>query len=210
MAFFPFFVDLAEKPGLIIGGGTIALHKLKKLLPYGPSLTVVAPEIGPEIRALPGITCLARPFRGEDLAGPPAFAVAATDDHGLNQQISALCQAKGIPVNVVDQPELCTFVFPALVQRGPLSVGISTSGTSPTAAIWVKEQLQDLIPGCMEDLLDWLHQLRPQLRALLPQERDRAKALGVLFQAGLAQGRPLDRKEALDCLDQAGFSVRSA
>jgi siroheme synthase-like protein len=210
MAFFPFFVDLAGKPGLIVGGGTIALHKIKKLLPYGPSLTVVAPEILPEITSLPNVTCLARAFREEDLDDFPAFVVAGTDDHPLNHRISALCQARSIPVNVVDEPELCTFVFPALVQRGPLSVGISTSGTSPTAAIWVKEQLQDLIPDCMEDLLDWLYQLRPQLRPILPRERDRAKALKVLFQAALLQGRPLDQQEITDCLKEAGFSIRSA
>jgi hypothetical protein len=62
----------------------------------------------------------------------------------------------------------------------------------------------------MEDLLDWLYQLRPQLRPILPRERDRAKALKVLFQAALLQGRPLDPQEITDCLKEAGFSIRSA
>ena len=144
MGYFPFFVDLTGKEGLIVGGGTVALRKVEKLLPYGPHLPVAAPEVLPELDSCPELTLLRRPFAPELLENK-AFVIAATDDAAVNREISALCQERGIPVNVVDDPDQCTFLFPALVKRGDLSVGISTTGASPTAAVWLKQQVEGLI-----------------------------------------------------------------
>ena len=137
MGYFPFFVDLEGQPGLIVGGGTVALRKADKLLPYGPHLTVVSPHILPELERIPGLTLSRREFSPADLDGM-LFAIAATDDRGLNRRIAELCRERHIPVNAVDDREACSFLFPALVKRGDLSVGISTGGASPTAAIWLK------------------------------------------------------------------------
>ncbi len=87
MAYFPFFVDLAGQPGLIVGGGAVALRKAEKLLPYGPALTVAAPELCPKLRTLPGLTLLERPFRPSDLEGM-AFAIAACGDRAGTRQVS--------------------------------------------------------------------------------------------------------------------------
>ena len=116
----------------------MALRKVEKLLPYGPRLTVVSPALLPELEAIPGLTLLRRAFSPQDL-DEVFFVVAATDDQNLNREISALCRERRIPVNVVDDREACSFLFPALVRHGDLSVGISTGGASPTAAIWLKE-----------------------------------------------------------------------
>lgn len=133
MGYFPFFVQLQHVPGLIVGGGTVALRKAEKLLPYGPKLTVVAPDICPELAALPSLTLVRRPFRGEDV-GRMAFVIAASGDRALNHRVARLCREKGIPVNVVDDKEACSFLFPALVKRGELSVGISSAIAIPAAA----------------------------------------------------------------------------
>ncbi len=136
MGYFPFFMDLEGREGLVVGGGAVALRKLQKLLPYGPRLTVAAPELLAEIEALPGLTRLRRSFAPAMLEGK-GFVIAATDDREVNRGIAALCRERGIPVNAVDDKEQCTFLFPALVKRGYLTVGVSTAGASPSAAAWV-------------------------------------------------------------------------
>ena len=169
MAYFPFFVDLEGQRGLIVGGGTVALRKAEKLLPYGPALTVVAPEPVSELAALP-VELTRREFQPEDLDRAD-FVIAATDNEEENHRISALCQGRKIPVNVVDDKEACSFLFPALVRRGNLSVGVSTGGSSPTAAIWLKEQIEGLLPEQTEEILTWLEAQRPLLQERLPDQR---------------------------------------
>lgn len=194
MAYFPFFVDLSGKKGLIVGGGTVALRKAEKLLPYGPELTVAAPELLPELEALPGLTLLRRPFGPELLEGM-YFVIAATGDPELNHHIAALCGARGVLVNVVDDREYCSFLFPALIQDGPLSVGISTGGASPTAAVWVKERAAALLPERFGALLDWLESVRPAVRAALPEQSAHGPVFARLFTACLELERPLDQGE---------------
>lgn len=193
MAYFPFFVDLEGQRGLIVGGGTVALRKAEKLLPYGPALTVVAPEPVSELAALP-VELTRREFQPEDLDRAD-FVIAATDNEEENHRISALCQERKIPVNVVDDKEACSFLFPALVRRGNLSVGVSTGGSSPTAAIWLKEQIEGLLPEQTEEILTWLEAQRPLLKERLPNQRARAACFARLFAACLALGRPLTEQE---------------
>ncbi|MEI3140615.1 MAG: bifunctional precorrin-2 dehydrogenase/sirohydrochlorin ferrochelatase [Lawsonibacter sp.] len=116
MAYFPFFVDLEGQRGLIVGGGTVALRKAEKLLPYGPALTVVAPEPVSELAALP-VELTRREFQPEDLDRAD-FVIAATDNEEENHRISALCQGRKIPVNVVDDKEACSFLFPPWCGEG--------------------------------------------------------------------------------------------
>lgn len=174
MAWFPFFVELDGAPGLLVGGGTVALRKAEKLLAYGPRLTVVAPQICGELAALEGPVFCRRPFEERDLEGPPRFVVAATDDRALNHRIAALCRERRIPVNVVDDPEACSFFFPALLLRGKLSAGISTQGASPTAAARLRDRLDALLPAGIEAMLDRLDRCRARLRAECPDSRERA------------------------------------
>ena len=199
MGYFPFFVDLTGREGLIAGGGTVALRKVEKLLPYGPRLTVVAPEIVPELESCPELTLLRQPFAHELLENK-AFVIAATDDKAVNHEISALCRERGIPVNVVDDPEVCTFLFPALVKRGDLSVGISTAGASPTAAVWLKQQVEALVPERMEEILDYLSEVRPAVKTAVPEER-RGAAFARVFRTCMEQGRPLTGAELEDLLE---------
>jgi siroheme synthase-like protein len=190
MGYFPFFVEIAGKEGLIVGGGTVALRKVEKLLPFSPRLTVVAPEILPELQALEGITLCQAPFVPDMVEGK-SFVIAATDDAALNHSISALCQAKHILVNVVDDKAACSFLFPALVQQGPLTVGISTGGASPTGAIYVKELLSQALPEGFGDILEFLSQQRDHI----PQGVPHGEWFSALFAACLQQGRPLQPQE---------------
>lgn len=201
MAYFPFFVDLDGKEGLVVGGGVVALRKLQKLLPYGPHLTAMAPKFLPEIKEITNITCLEIPFTPSALEGK-SFVIAATDDHSLNQEIADLCCEKNIPLNVVDDPESCSFLFPALVKRGALSVGISTGGASPSAAVYVKERVEEALPECFEEILGYLASVRETIKSTIPEESCRAKILKGLFDTCMERGRPLTKAEFCAILHQ--------
>lgn len=190
MPLFPMFVDLKDKTVLIAGGGSVALRKLQKLAPYGVSPTVVAPDILPELAAFPGVKLHRRAFRPSDLRPRPVLVIAATNDREVNRYISMLCKKRHIPVNVADDPALCSFVFPALVQRGEFSAGISTGGASPTAAVYFKERLTELLPENLEELLIWLRSKRQAIKASIPEPERRAAALHRLFDAGIGQTDP--------------------
>ncbi len=201
MAYFPFFADLDGLPGLIVGGGGLARRKIETLLPYGPRLTVAAPEISPEIQAIPGLTLLERPFETGLLEGA-AFVISAAGDREVNRAVSLACRARNIPVNVVDVKEDCTFLFPALVRDGPLTVGISTSGASPAAAVWLKERVASLLPERFGELLSGLDGCREAVKAALPAKR-RAGFFTELFARSLSDGHVPDREALEAMLDAA-------
>ena len=194
MAYFPFFVDLEGKHGLIVGGGAVALRKAQKLLPYGPRLAVVAPELKAEFWELHGVEFLRRPFAVTDLDGC-AFAVAATDDRELNHRIAELCKKQHIPVNVADSREDSTFLFPALLRRGELSVGVSASGAAPAAAAWTRDRFDQIRPDRLEDILQYLENIRELLRQAVPDGETRRRLLAVLAADCMEAGRPLTEEE---------------
>lgn len=147
MGYFPFFMDIGGKKGVIVGGGKVAARKVEKLAAFGPCLTVVAPRIEACMRAqeklfhhdaAASLCFCQREFKTEDLDGAD-FVIAATDDASINGRVSEYCMAEHIPVNVVDDRGKCSFFFPALVREGSLTVGISTDGKSPLAASFLRK-----------------------------------------------------------------------
>lgn len=192
MAYFPMFVDLEGQKVLIVGGGKVAARKVEKLLPFGCSITVVATKIRQEIRDL-GVAAHCRAFDSADLDGC-AMAIAATDEPELNKYVCDLAKQRGIPVNSVDDKDNCSFLFPALVKRGKLTVGVCTSGASPSAAKWVKERAEKSLPENTEAILDYLDALRGSLE---PGQARQAK-MAAAFDRCMALGRPLTEGEEKD------------
>lgn len=195
MPYFPMFVDLKDQIVLIAGGGKVALRKLLKLAPFGALPTVVAPDILPELAALTGVKFCRRAFRPSDLRPRPALVIAATDDREVNRRISELCRKRHIPVNVADDPALCSFVFPALIQEGDFSVGITTGGASPAASAHFKEQLSELLPENLAEILAWLKVSRQTLQTSIPEQTERAAVFRRLFEACMEKGAPLTKEE---------------
>ena len=194
MAYFPFFVDLSGSRGLIVGGGAVALRKVQKLLPYGPELTVVAPELRREFEELEGLELARRPFDEGDLEGR-AFVVAATGDRQVNHRVAELCKARRIPVNVADSREDSTFLFPALLRRGELSVGVSAGGASPAAAAWARDRFAQAVPERLEDILQFLEHAREPVRQAVPDGETRRRLLMALASDCMEAGRPLTEEE---------------
>lgn len=194
MGYFSFFMELAGQEGLIVGGGPVAFRKAQTLLAYDARLTVCAPEWIPEFEALPGLTLRRQLFDPSLLEGK-MFVISAAGDRALNRRISALCRERRILVNVVDDREACGFLFPALVKRGGLSIGISTGGASPSAAVYLKEQITAILPEDFGELLSYLDGLREDVKASIPDQRRRAVFFSRLLDACIEGAWTPDRAE---------------
>lgn len=203
MICFPMFVDLKMKRIVVVGGGMVALRKIKKLAPYGGRICVVAPEVMHEIQVMKDVEVHQKEFEDSDLNPRPALVIAATDRMECNLHISKLCHEQNIPVNVVDNPDDCSFIFPALVQKGTFSAGICTGGASPAAAVHFKEKLQGMLPENIDDILSWLEEKRIELKAVFPSQAKRAGVFRTIFEACLKKGAPLSEEELAYCLKGA-------
>jgi len=168
--YYPVFLNLLGKHCLLVGGGEVALGKVKALVGAGADLTLVAPTIhhGLLEPVLNGLRIKQRPFEVSDLDGV-FLAIAATDDHGLNQRIHRLCEERGILVNVVDDTPLCNFILPSIAKEGPLQVAVSSSGTSPTMARQLRQRIQvEILKPELGDLAAFLGKWRKQINPHLP------------------------------------------
>lgn len=179
MSYFPFFIDIKDKRCVIVGGGKVALRKVEKLIPFEPKIIVIAPEICREIRNCADVKSISRSFCEDDLDG--AFmAIGATDDEEINARVYELCMKKKILVNTVDDREKCGFIFPALVNKNNITVGISTSGSSPVYAKYLKEQIENNLGARQLEIAGIMSRYRSVIRLKFADEdmrRDAAEKL---------------------------------
>lgn len=194
MGYFPFFMDIEGKKGLVIGGGAVAAWKVGKLLPFAPALTVVAPAILPELLDNPAIVCEQRRFKEADLEGV-MFVIAASDDQEVNARAAALCRERNLLVNVVDDRQACGFVFPSIVKEGKLTIGISTKGASPQVASTLRSKAAMALPGQMEEILDYLGELREYAKEQIPDLGRRSTFLKEAADLCMEKGSPLTKEE---------------
>src|SRR5882757_1824826 len=148
MDYLPLFLQLRSQPAVIVGGGRVAVRKVDLLLRSGSHVTVIAPELTEELHKLAQsgeLRHIRARFEAAHLDGA-AIVIAATNDHDVNAAVSAASRARRIPVNVVDNPTLSTFIFPAIVDRSPIIVAVSSGGESPVLARRVREQIEALLP----------------------------------------------------------------
>lgn len=176
MEYFPFFFDLRGRAVLLVGGGEVATRKAELLARAGARLLVVAPEIIAPLALLAkksGGETRRREYAAADMDGV-LVAVAATDDNALNRRVREDGRKYGAPVNVVDNPALCDFIFPAIVDRAPLVAAVSSGGASPVLARRVRARLEMLLPPATGRLCEWCAQIREKVRAKIPAARRRA------------------------------------
>ena len=144
--YFPAFLDLRRRRCLVVGGGEIGERKTRALLDCGARVTVVSPSLTPGLAALAASGRLvhrARPFRRSDPRGS-ALAVAATGNPRVDRVVAAAARRWRALVNVVDRPEHCDFIVPAVVRRGELQIAVSTGGRSPAIAREIRRRLEPL------------------------------------------------------------------
>lgn len=144
MKYYPVFLDIKGKKCVIIGGGEVAARKAERLLDCGARVLVISPQLTPELAEMKEknvIDYIASPYSGNLIDGA-ALVIGATDDDKTNAQISMDARSKGIPVNIVDDPQKCDFILPSLMQRGDLAIAIGTGGKSPALARHLREELE--------------------------------------------------------------------
>ncbi len=193
MNWFPLFVRTDEMNCLIVGGGKVALHKLNALQSGQFHITVVAPAILPEIMDFP-VEIRQKQVTEQDLEGVD-FVIDATGDAAVGDWMYTQCTQRKILLNVVDCPEKCNCIFPAVLHRGKLTAAISTAGASPVAAAWVRDQLDALLPDYFEDLLLQLERLRPIAKQTFATQSQRAHFFRQCFSTAIAKGGILSQDE---------------
>jgi precorrin-2 dehydrogenase/sirohydrochlorin ferrochelatase len=167
MAYFPVFLELAGRRCVVVGGGVVAERRIAGLLAAGAAITVIAPTLTSALAALAAEGRLRhepRGYRAGDLAGFD-LAFAATDAGDVNGALAREGRARGVWVNAADDPVNCTFILPALVRRGDLTVAVSTGGTSPALARAVREDLERYLTADYATLAQVAAEARRELRA---------------------------------------------
>ena len=186
MAYFPFFIDIKDANGLIIGGGKHALGKIEKLLPYKPKLHVITEEASDEVKEIAQknkVLIEFRAFHDSDLEPRPDFVIIACDDMKERKRIANMCRERHILVNSVDDVENCEFIFPSVIQRGKLSIGVMTGGASPVIGMDLKRQIEELIPENIEEILERMEMIRPEMKEKYPDEKERAKVFRIIYES---------------------------
>jgi precorrin-2 dehydrogenase/sirohydrochlorin ferrochelatase len=201
--YYPIFLNIHGKPCLVIGGGQVALRKVRALLEHGADVKLISPDICPELSTLVenrAISAIRKSYQAGDLHG--AFIViAATDNSNINSEIVKECHSLGVLVNVVDNAEESDFILPSSLRRGSLTVAIATSGKSPALSRKIRtllerdfdkeyaklvlliEEVRSEIKkqGIKVDEDDWQKALELDLLLELIKKRDEEKAKTILF-----------------------------
>ena len=174
---FPTFLKLQGRRVLLVGGGPVAAGKLRGLIDAGAEVTVVAPEIAPEIAAAP-VTAVQRPFQASDVES--VFYVVAAAPPAVNREVAAAAHARGIFVNAVDDIESASAYAGAVVRRAGVTIAISTDGEAPALAGLVREALEALLP---EELDRWMECARETRREWLEQKVPMSERRPLLLEA---------------------------
>lgn len=193
MSTFPLFFDPSKERILIVGGGKIALHKARLLLEYSADLTLIAPRFDEEFFDLEGVRLILQEWKAQDLS-EYFLVIAATDDPEVNQSVSWCANDQHVLCNVVDNAALSDVIFGSVVHEGDLSIGISTDGASPSAAIHMKKEIRKIIPDHFGEVLDWLKNKRESIIDTFPANQ-RSEIFHALFDACMSKGGSLDEQE---------------
>lgn len=174
---YPAILLLDGRLAVVVGGGQVSERKVRTLREAGAKVRLVAEDVTPKLRDLAEageVELVKRRYARGDLDGA-VVAVAATDDEEVNQGVYAEAAEKGIPVNVVDNPALCTFIAPSIIRRGDLVIAISTGGAAPALAVRLRESLEQQFGDEYARFLELMADLRRQITVPGDQD-DRAKA----------------------------------
>jgi uroporphyrin-III C-methyltransferase/precorrin-2 dehydrogenase/sirohydrochlorin ferrochelatase len=213
MDYLPIFLDIREQPCLVVGGGAVAARKAAQLLRAGARVTVHAPALSAAFAAdldRSRVVHRAARFAEEDLSHH-ALVIAATDDAEVNRAVAAAAKARRVPVNVVDQPMLCSFIMPSIIDRSPVIVAVSSGGASPVLARLLRARLETLIPAGYGHLAALAAEFRDRIKArLAPAERRRfwERVLQGPIAELVFSGRQSEARQALGAsLDDARLAI---
>jgi uroporphyrin-III C-methyltransferase/precorrin-2 dehydrogenase/sirohydrochlorin ferrochelatase len=206
MDYLPLFFDIRHQAVLLLGGGDIAMRKARLLLKADAQLTVVAPAVNDALATMVAQAqgeVLYREFDDSDLSGK-ILVVAATNDSAVNAGISELCRQRRIPVNVVDQPALCSVIFPAIVDRNPVTIAVSSGGGSPVLTRILRAMLESSIPASYGSLANFARGFRQRVKRAVGDAAQRRRFWEDVLQGPIAEMILAGREqEAVDLMEQS-------
>ncbi len=198
MAYFPMFVDISGRDCLVVGGGRVAYRKTQVLLDYQARVHIVAQDISQDLQALASlsdkVTISKRVFASFDVADK-LLVIAATNDDKTNKFIADLCIEKRIPVNVVDNKALSTFILPSYVKEDNLVAAFSSGGNSPALTQLLKEREKEILTPYLGQLNEALGALRPRIKQLYGTEEERKAAYNKIIEEALKTGKVPDEED---------------
>jgi len=206
MDFLPIFMNIRGRRCLVVGGGDVAERKIALLRQAGAQVSLVSPELTDDLKAMADsgeLEYRQGAFADSDLDGV-ALVIAATDEEQVNRSVSELAAQRQIPVNVVDNPELCSFIVPSIIDRTPVQIAVSTGGASPVLARLLRARLESAIPSAYGRLAAMVESFRDKVKARFTEVNARR-----IFWEGVLQGRVAELvfagkdEEAEKELDQA-------
>lgn len=204
MIAFPISMILEDRPCLVVGGGEVAVRKVELLLRAKADMSVVAPELCSRLESLKSsgsVSHVSRRFEDSDVEGN-TLVIAATNDITVNRRISEISRRSNIPVNVVDQPGLCTFTIPSIVDRTPVSIAVSTGGASPVMARQLRAHIESLIPATYGGLAELVNDFRQTVKEKISDIRGRRQFWENVLQGPITElflsGREAEARRALE------------
>jgi len=212
MRYFPLFLDLTGKPVLLVGGGEVAARKFALLKDAGANITVVAPALSAELRGeleSGAFVHEARAFAEADAAGV-WLVVAATDDRAVNAAAAAAAESRRIPCNVVDDRELSSFIMPAIIDRSPVQIAVSTGGTSPVLARLIRERLETLLDGSLGTLAGFADRWRDAVKRKFGDLGARRRFLSWMLTGPVAASLRAGRAEQAEALTRKALETEDS
>ncbi len=208
MDYFPLLFKLENQNCLVVGAGEVAARKIELLAKGKARITVVAPSVAPVVADLKdklNLNIILKTFEASDLLGCH-LVISATDHNTVNEAVAAAANQQRIPVNVVDNPALCTFIFPAIIDRSPLVIAISSSGAAPVLARQLRAKLESMIPGSYGELAKLAQKFRPKVKQTFSQPNHRRIFWENVFQSRIAElvfaAKPQEAEQQLEHLIQ--------
>lgn len=199
MKYYPMFLKLEGKECLVVGAGDVGRRKINNLAKACPKkIVVVDPHLEKSlIKTLPSFVILEkRGFRDDDLNNK-FLVVAATSNRQLNEHIGMLCMEKNILCNVVDRPDLCTFIVPSVIDKKNITITITTHGKSPALARYLKDKINELIKDEIVILAEILGKIRPYIKQMGKKSKDNREIFYSLLDERVIEAIQYDDKKKL-------------
>jgi len=186
MDYLPIFLNVKGKKCLVVGGGDVSFRKASILVQAGAAVTIVSPEIDAAFAGLAGITHIPERFKPSHLDGY-LLVIAATDEEATNELVSKEAKQRNIPVNVVDNPALCSFIVPSILDRSPIVVAFSSGGASPVLIRMLRGKLETMIPHAYSKLASFSARFRAAVKTHITNPAKRRIFWENVFEGPIAE-----------------------